>query len=434
MLRKNVNVRDINISEYDYFLPDERIARFPLAERDMSKLLVYRDGCISESVFNRLPDYLPDNSLIVFNNTRVIQARLLFKKDTGAQIEVFCLEPFEPHDYAMNFQARNQCIWNCMVGNLKRWKAGCLKHTFLKDNKTVTLTAEMIDSGSANNPVRKVLFRWDNDSCFSEILEAAGILPIPPYLGRDTEKSDLQTYQTVYSKVDGSVAAPTAGLHFTDRVLGGLDRRGFLRDEITLHVGAGTFKPVQTEALGGHEMHSEFISVNRSTVKNLIENENRVIAVGTTCVRTLESLYHIGAMLTANPDATAEMLVVKQWAPYQSDLPDIPVCDALNNILCYLDRHRLDKLVTSTKIIIAPDYRFRIVNAMVTNFHQPRSTLLLLVSAFVNGDWQNIYNYALSHGFRFLSYGDSSLLFATSNASISTSAARIPYHLKSSVR
>ncbi|MDR1524732.1 MAG: S-adenosylmethionine:tRNA ribosyltransferase-isomerase [Tannerella sp.] len=401
-------VHQINISEYDYPLPDDRIAKFPLHERDKSKLLTYRNGEAGESVFSRIADFLPEKSLIVFNNTRVIRARLLFAKDTGAQIEVFCLEPEEPRDYAMNFQACGQCRWTCLVGNLKRWKEGVLERTLLIGNDTVKLTVER---KQAHGHTHSILFRWNPSShTFAEILETAGVLPIPPYLNRKTEQSDLQTYQTVYSKIKGSVAAPTAGLHFTPEILDTLDRRGFIREEITLHVGAGTFKPVQTGTIGEHEMHTEFFSVDRPVIARLLAHAGRVTAVGTTSVRTLESLYYTGAMLAAHPDATPEMLAIKQWTPYRNELPPIPAGDALRNILNYLDKNNLEKLTASTRIIIVPGYEFHIVNNMITNFHQPKSTLLLLVSAFVKGDWKKIYDYALTHGFRFLSYGDASFL------------------------
>jgi S-adenosylmethionine:tRNA-ribosyltransferase-isomerase (queuine synthetase) len=477
-------VQQIDINEYNYPLPDERIAKFPLNRRDQSKLLIYdANGDIRESVFSRLAEFLPEKSLIVLNNTRVIRARLHFTKETGARIEIFCLEPEDPHDYVLNFQARGQCRWNCLVGNLRRWKEGTLRRTLVVGNTEVTLTAERRQTYGQTH---SILFRWDvhpdsvlqqsgdqslkpdctlqpsddqtsssdcvaqsssgqppkpdcvpqpfdaqtlNSDCtsqpsdcqppkperalsctFAEILEAAGVLPIPPYLHRETEPSDLQTYQTVYSRIKGSVAAPTAGLHLTPEVLDSLDRSGFVREEITLHVGAGTFKPVQTDTLGKHEMHTEYISVDRSTVRKLLDHAGRVTAVGTTSVRTLESLYCIGAQLAVMPDATPEMLAVKQWAPYENQYPPISANEALQNILNYLDRKKSDKLVTSTQILIAPGYRFQIVNHILTNFHQPESTLLLLVSAFVQGEWRKIYDYALEHDFRFLSYGDCSLL------------------------
>ena len=400
--------QQIRIEEYDYPLPDERIAKFPLAKRDESKLLLYKDGQVSESVFKHIADYLPAGSLLVYNNTRVIQARLLFQKATGARIEVFCLEPAEPHDYALIFQQTERCSWICLVGNLKKWKDGLLTKKVTIQGEEVILSAEKKESHGDSH---RIEFTWNNPKyTFADLLDAAGVLPIPPYLHRETEKSDLQTYQTVYSKIKGSVAAPTAGLHFTPEVLADVDAHGIGREEVTLHVGAGTFKPVKSETIEGHEMHTEFISVRRSSIECIQKNLGKIIAVGTTSVRTLESLYYIGVKLTSHPDATSEELVVNQWMPYEAENNRIPVAEALQHILDYLDRHQADKLVTATQIIIAPGYEFKVVRGIITNFHQPKSTLLLLISAFVKGNWRTIYDYALSHDFRFLSYGDSSLL------------------------
>ena len=397
----------IRIEEFNYPLPDERIAKFPLTKRDESKLLVYRNGKIDEAVFKQLSDYLPQGSMLVYNNTRVIQARMLFQKETGAQIEVFCLEPVIPHDYALVFQQTESCSWLCLVGNLKKWKEGALHKTIRMDDKEVVLSAERIKTTGDSHLVR---FSWNNPQVtFAELLDAAGILPIPPYLHRETRESDLQTYQTVYSKIKGSVAAPTAGLHFTSEVLAGLDAKGFTREEVTLHVGAGTFKPVKSEVIGDHEMHTEFISVRRSAIENIRTNLGRIIAVGTTSVRTLESLYYMGRTLVNNPDATSEELVVTQWTPYH-DTEEVTTHEALTALLDYLDRNQTDTLLSATQIMIAPGYEFKIVKGIITNFHQPKSTLLLLISAFVNGNWKSIYNYALDNDFRFLSYGDSSLL------------------------
>ena len=397
----------IRIEEFNYPLPDERIAKFPLTKRDESKLLVYRNGKIDEAVFKQLSDYLPQGSMLVYNNTRVIQARMLFQKETGAQIEVFCLEPVIPHDYALVFQQTESCSWLCLVGNLKKWKEGALHKTIRMDDKEVVLSAERIKTTGDSHLVR---FSWNNPQVtFAELLDAAGILPIPPYLHRETRESDLQTYQTVYSKIKGSVAAPTAGLHFTPEVLAGLDAKGFTREEVTLHVGAGTFKPVKSEVIGDHEMHTEFISVRRSAIENIRTNLGRIIAVGTTSVRTLESLYYMGRTLVNNPDATPEELVVTQWTPYH-DTEEVTTHEALTALLDYLDRNQTDTLLSATQIMIAPGYEFKIVKGIITNFHQPKSTLLLLISAFVNGNWKSIYNYALDNDFRFLSYGDSSLL------------------------
>ena len=402
--------KHIRISEFNYPLPDERIAKFPLPVRDQSKLLLYRHGEVTEDIFTSLPDYLPANSLMIFNNTKVIQARLHFHKETGALIEVFCLEPIQPNDYALNFQQTEHAAWLCMIGNLKKWKEGALKREITVKGKPLTLTAER---GACHGTSHWVDFRWNNpEITFADILEVFGELPIPPYLNRETQESDKETYQTVYSKIKGSVAAPTAGLHFTPRVLDALREKGVALEELTLHVGAGTFKPVKSEEIEGHEMHTEYISVNRSTLEKLVAHEGKAIAVGTTSVRTLESLYHIGVTLLHNPNATEEDLHVKQWQPYETALETAatPAVDALQAIIAYLDRHHMETLHSSTQIIIAPGYEYRIVKAMVTNFHQPQSTLLLLVSAFLHGDWRKIYDYAIAHDFRFLSYGDSSLL------------------------
>ena len=402
-----MKTQEIRIEDYNYSLPDERIAKFPLPKRDESKLLLYRNGEISESIFKHITDYLPQNSLMVFNNTRVIQARLLFQKETGARIEIFCLEPIEPHDYALIFQETRRCSWTCLVGNLKKWKEGTLSKTIFIKDQPVVLTA---DKKKSHGDTHLIEFTWDNETyTFADILDAAGVLPIPPYLHRETEKSDLQTYQTVYSKIKGSVAAPTAGLHFTSEVLADIDARGIGREEVTLHVGAGTFKPVKSDTIEGHEMHTEYISVSRNLIDELSRTDRRVIAVGTTSVRTLESLYYIGKMLEYDPNILPESLTVGQWQPYDGS-EEIDSRQSLRNIVEYLDRRNMDRLVTATQIIIAPGYRYHIVQGMITNFHQPQSTLLLLVSAFVNGRWREIYDYALSHDFRFLSYGDSSLL------------------------
>lgn len=406
-----MTTKEIRIADYNYDLSDSRIAKYPLTERDQSKLLIYRGnengekGTVSEDHFYNLPDYLPKGALMVFNNTKVIQARLRFQKQTGATIEVFLLEPYAPRDYEQVFQMRGHCEWVCMIGNLKRWKEGELSLN-VEGQQPFALRANRRGEEGTGFVVE---FDWDGGLSFAEVLDLLGELPIPPYLNRKTEASDLKTYQTVYSKIKGSVAAPTAGLHFTDRVLRALDEAGVEREELTLHVGAGTFKPVKSEQIAEHEMHSEFIAVKRETIQRLIAHGGHAIAVGTTSVRTLESLYYIGRKLQDNLNASEDELHVNQWEPYD-DTTELPVIDALGNILAYLDRHNLPALHTSTQIIIAPGYKYHIVRMMVTNFHQPQSTLLLLVSAFVRGDWHTIYDYALAHDFRFLSYGDSSLL------------------------
>ena len=405
-----MNTKHIRIDDFSYPLPEERIAKFPLQRRDESKLLVYNHGSISEHVFHDLPELLPPESLLVFNNTKVIQARLRFRKSTGALIEVFLLEPAEPKEYERMFDAKGHCAWLCIVGNLKKWKGEVLSREMIVKGRLIKLTAERKEAVGTSHWVD---FRWNNKKVtFADILEVFGELPIPPYLNRDTQESDKVTYQTVYSKIKGSVAAPTAGLHFTQRVLDALKEKRVDMEELTLHVGAGTFKPVKSEEIEGHEMHTEWISVSKSTIESLIRHGGKAIAVGTTSVRTLESLYHMGVTLLLHPDASDEQLKVKQWQPYElpASAKDISSVDALQALLDHMNRHELDTLHSSTQIIIAPGYQYQVVKAMVTNFHQPQSTLLLLVSAFVQGDWRKIYDYALSHNFRFLSYGDSSLI------------------------
>ena len=402
-----MDTKHIKISDYNYPLPDDRIAKFPLAERDHSKLLIYQQGKVGEDIFYRLPNYLPKGALMVFNNTKVIQARLHFRKETGALIEVFLLEPAAPADYELMFQTTAKCSWLCLVGNLKKWKEGTLRRAFSIKGEQLTFSATRIGEQGSSHLVR---FEWDNDRVsFAEILEAVGELPIPPYLNRDTQESDKTTYQTVYSKIKGSVAAPTAGLHFTEDVLADIDAHGIEREELTLHVGAGTFKPVKSEEIDGHEMHTEYISVRKQTIEKLIQHHAEAIAVGNTSVRTLESLYYMGVYVATHPDATEEELHVCQWTPYEvpSTMPSV---DALQHLKEWMDRHGLKTLHSSTQIIIAPGYEYRIVKMLVTNFHQPQSTLLLLVSAFLHGDWRKVYDYALAHDFRFLSYGDSCLL------------------------
>lgn len=404
-----MDTKHIQIKDFNYNLPDERIAKFPLAKRDNSKLLLYRHGEVTEDVFHNIAQYLPKGALMVFNNTKVIQARLHFRKETGALIEVFLLEPYMPADYEQMFQTTGHCSWLCMIGNLKKWKEGTLKRTFDVKGKEITLVAERKEDVHKSY---RVDFSWDaSDVSWAELLDAVGELPIPPYLNRETQESDKTTYQTVYSKIKGSVAAPTAGLHFTPEVLADIDRHGIDREELTLHVGAGTFKPVKSEEIQDHEMHTEYICVHRQTLEKLIRHEAKAIAVGTTSVRTLESLYYIGVKLEKTLDLSEEELHVCQWEPYENTVakPITPL-KAIENILAYLDKHGLSALHASTQIIIAPGYEYNIVKMLVTNFHQPQSTLLLLVSAFVHGDWRKIYDYALAHDFRFLSYGDSSLL------------------------
>lgn len=406
-----MDTRHIRIRDFSYDLPDSRIAKYPLPERDKSRLLVYEHGNISQDTFTQLPHYLPKDALMVFNNTRVIRARLHFNKQTGARIEIFLLEPDFPADYEQNFSSKHACSWLCLVGGLKKFNVSTLTKRIEVNGESVEIEAAYKEPVGTSHRIR---FQWTGQATWAEILEAMGELPIPPYLNRDAEESDLRTYQTVYGKVKGSVAAPTAGLHFTDRVLAEIHNLGIEREEVTLHVGAGTFRPVKSEEIGEHDMHTEHIAVKRDTIQRLLKHGCQAIAVGTTSVRTLESLYYMGVKAlgldSGEETGDAMELGVPQWMPYGCS-PDSPSTEqSLKSLLDYMDRHELDVLHSCTQIIIAPGYRYRIVKMMVTNFHQPQSTLLLLVSAFVGEDWRKIYDYALANDFRFLSYGDSSLL------------------------
>ena len=445
-------MEEILIEEFNYPLPDERIAKYPLAERDQSKLLIYRDGQVSEDRFYRVGEYLPEGSLLIYNNTRGIQARLEFHKRSsnnveqslshieqplnntlGARIEIFCLEPLQPHDYQLSLGSTNGCTWKCMIGNAKKWKTGALSLPVqLPSGEHITLFAE---KGEQTGNTFAVRFSWNlsakrSDSealqqcngliakgglnlSFAEILDAVGELPIPPYLNRKTEESDKTTYQTVYSRIKGSVAAPTAGLHFTDNVLSGLRQRGIQTAEVTLHVGAGTFQPVKVADANQHTMHTEIIAVPKTTIQTIINNLGHIVAVGTTSMRTLESLYFLGAQLYTtlhNPIQPSTTLSVAQFDPYEKE-HTLSTREALQAIVDYLEQTGQETLHAETQIMIKPGYQFRVVDQLITNFHQPKSTLLLLVSAFVGGDWHTIYDYALAHDFRFLSYGDSSILF-----------------------
>lgn len=409
--------KEIRIEDFDYNLPDEKIAKHPLENREACKLL-FRDssGVITEHVFSELPGLLPLNSMLIYNNTRVINARLRFHKKAtlgeGALIEIFCLEPASPRDYEQNFAMTDSCSWLCFVGNSKKWKEGELELPLSVEGKEIILKAKREEKIANASIVR---FNWNNNQVtFAKIIEAAGEIPIPPYLNRNTEESDSRDYQTVYSHIDGSVAAPTAGLHFTDSLLKKISDLGIPRRELTLHVGAGTFQPVKSDNIGEHLMHSEFISVDKSLIQEIASTNRDVIAVGTTSVRTLESLYHIGCLIHEEKFSGE----VPQWYPYNESHPDLSVKESLSKILAFLEGKSLDKLIASTRIIIAPGYKYRIVKGMVTNFHQPRSTLLLLVSAFVDGMWKEMYDYALEHNFRFLSYGDACLIFSKNNLSL----------------
>lgn len=400
-----MEIKNITIEEYNYPLPDERIAQHPIAQRDKCKLLVrYADGRLQDRCFDELPTLLPGDTMLIYNNTRVINARVRMHKDTGAAIEIFCLDPTRPCDYEQAFASTGECEWSCFVGNSKRWKSGLLSMDVHLQDRDFTLTAERTakdDHGS------RVLFRWDDPRVtFSQIIEAIGEIPIPPYLNRATERTDLQDYQTVFSRIEGSVAAPTAGLHFTPQLLQAIDQKGMARREITLHVGAGTFQPVKTSTIGDHTMHSEFISVSRELIEELAKGERKVVAVGTTSVRTLESLYHLGCMVWQHLDTDE----VPQWYPYMDTHPRLSRREALEALARHLADGGEDRLVASTRIIIGPGYDFKVVDGMITNFHQPQSTLLLLVSAFTRGDWRAMYDHALAGDYRFLSYGDAQLL------------------------
>ena len=405
------------IADFNYPLPDERIAKYPLPERDHSKLLIYRDGAVNEDHFYNVGEYINPSALLIYNNTRVIQARLEFYKTTGARIEIFCLEPLTPHDYQLSLSSTTGCTWKCMVGNAKKWHDEPVTLTINRSSAAIILRAYKEAQMGNTFAVR---FEWDGDDIsFAEILDAAGELPIPPYLNRKTEASDLKTYQTVYSRIKGSVAAPTAGLHFTESVLTDLHRRGIETDELTLHVGAGTFLPVKTADANEHTMHTEIIAVPRETIAHILAKLGSIVAVGTTSMRTLESLYFIGCQLRnaeMSEYRNIDSIHVDQFEPYENDSQHsalssrLSTAEALQSILDYLDATHQQTLHAETQIMIKPGYTFHVVDQLITNFHQPQSTLLLLVSAFVGGDWHTIYDYALSHDFRFLSYGDSSIL------------------------
>lgn len=395
--------RLIDIADYNYPLPDSRIALHPPVDRADCKLLhrSAADASISDHRFAELPELLPSDALLVCNNTRVINARLHFTKDSGAAIEIFCLEPVAPADYERSFASTDSCRWLCFVGNSKRWRQGDL--TLRCEALDTTVKATRVDRrGNAS----VVEFSWDNPQVtFSKLIDALGEIPVPPYLNRETEASDSVDYQTVYSRIEGSVAAPTAGLHFTDEILDRIAARGIERCELTLHVGAGTFQPVKTDTVGEHEMHSEFITVSRRAIEQVRARLGHIYAVGTTSVRTLESLYHIGCLI-ATDRWQGE---VPQWYAYSADHPQLSAAEALDALLAYLDAHGADRLAASTRIIIAPPYRYNIVKGLITNFHQPQSTLLLLVSAMIGEDWHRVYDHALANDYRFLSYGDACL-------------------------
>ena len=399
-------IPEIHIEDYSYPLPDERIAKYPLAERDSSKLLEYdADGTISEHIFRDLPELLPAGSPMVFNDTKVVPARMHFRRETGAVIEIFCLEPEFPAEYNLIFAATEMCRWKCIVGNAKKWKSDTLYILNPENSREIAeigLTADLV---SRDGQTAEVEFRWKNGIPFSRVLEICGNIPIPPYLNRDTEAIDLERYQTLYAKYRGSVAAPTAGLHFTERVLEDIRSRGIDIEEVCLHVGAGTFLPVKDSLVSKHHMHREPFSVRLDLLRRLRDEGDNVTAVGTTSVRTLESLYYIGVQCIEEGRHSD----VSQWEPYERDYA-YSFRESIDAIISYLEGNGLDELIAGTRIIIVPGFRFRVVKTLITNFHQPQSTLLLLISAFVGGNWKPIYDYALAHGFRFLSYGDSSIL------------------------
>lgn len=399
------NPRNISIADYDYPLPDERIAKFPLAERDQSKLLVYRGGEIAESQFFHLPELLPEGAMLFFNNTKVIHARLFFRKPTGSLIEIFCLEPWQ-QPVATAFEERQHCTWLCFIGNNKKWKEGSLVRQFTIQNSEFIIKATRRE---AVGEAWLVDFEWSGGISFAELIDAVGVIPLPPYLHREAEESDNTRYQTVYAHYEGSVAAPTAGLHFTDRLLDELRTKGFKTEYITLHVGAGTFKPVSADTIGGHEMHVEKVQISRTNLQHIIDHIGRpIIPVGTTTVRTLESVYWFGVKLQSNPDIDA--MHVLQWDPYTLEVQNISTQQAYSNVVRWMERHDADTLFGDTQLLIAPGYKYHVISGLITNFHQPRSTLLLLVSALIGDDWRRCYSYALDNGFRFLSYGDSCLL------------------------
>lgn len=403
-LKNLANLEKIRTADYHYDLPDERIAKYPLAQRDESKLLVWQNGDTKQAVFKHISQFIPEQSTLVFNNTKVIHARLFFRKETGAKIEIFCLEPVQPNDYQIAFQETKKVTWKCMVGNAKKWKNERLRKEVSIDGKQVIIEAEKQEQAENSFYIE---FSWNNDYTFAEIIEHAGVLPIPPYLNRETEDSDEETYQTVYAKIDGSVAAPTAGLHFTDPVLKSLKQKNIATKEITLHVGAGTFQPVKAETISGHTMHHEKVVIPKKIIEDLLSAKGKIIAVGTTSVRSLESLYWLGLQMEKLGKVSGPF-VISQWEPYENEAV-ISTKKALQNLLGFLEKDRIEELHFSTQIIIVPGYEFKLIEGMVTNFHQPQSTLLLLISAFLGSDWKKVYNFALENNFRYLSYGDSNL-------------------------
>jgi S-adenosylmethionine:tRNA ribosyltransferase-isomerase len=400
----------IRMEEYEYLLPEERISKFPLQERDASKLLLFTSNngfTPTAEKFSEIDRFLPNESLIIFNNTRVIPARLLFRRPSGAMIEIFCLEPVEPADYQLNFACTGKCRWKVIVGIIKRWKEGpvvLINSSEDPEIERLDLQAELVERESNRIVVE---FSWKSGDSFSKVLEMCGKMPIPPYLKRDSQPLDRVRYQTCYAHIEGSVAAPTAGLHFTDAVLAKISEKGVKQGYISLHVGAGTFLPVKSEYISEHNMHSEPFSISLELLKTLREYASKhIIAVGTTSTRCLESLYFLGVQVIEKKAPS----FVSQWEPYREEEFNYTLGEALDALIGYMETNSLENLLSRTEIIIVPGYRFRIIDHLITNFHQPKSTLLLLISAFVGQSWREIYNFALNNGFRFLSYGDSSLL------------------------
>jgi len=402
-----MHVTHININDYDYNLPEERIAQYPVAQRDSSKLLVMKNSLISEDLFKNLDIHIPSDSLLIFNNSKVIKARLIFGKETGARIEIFCLEPLSPPDYESSFQSGSPVEWKCIIGNLKKWKKGSISTVFSSGGAAKTLEATRLRPEEGES--WRIRFNWNGDLSFADVLQAVGHTPLPPYISREDEPADAINYQTVYSKIRGSVAAPTAGLHFTDSVFQKLRNKNIDNAEITLHVGAGTFQPVKVMNAVEHEMHCEHFIITMETIRKLIRYAGKIIAVGTTSVRTLESIYHLGVKLINNTVDKNSILTLGQWEAYRFN-KEIPINEALNAMLSLMNEKKILSLYASTSIMIVPGYKFRITNGIITNFHQPRSTLLLLVSAWTGGKWKEAYSFAIRNNFRFLSFGDSSLL------------------------
>ena len=403
--------KNLKIEQFTYDLPEGKIARFPLPERDASKLLLFDHGRISQDIYKNLAEYLPHNSLLVFNDTKVVEARLVFQKDTGGIIEIFCLEPDQQYsDITSAMQQKGKVYWQCLIGGASKWKSGqILEKKIGQESSNFMLKAKITD----RLPDCFIIeLSWEPEHLsFAEMLHIAGLIPIPPYLKRDATPADLERYQTIYANNDGSVAAPTAGLHFSDQLLQSLIQKNIQRCFVTLHVGAGTFKPVKSERMEGHHMHAEFIDVLLVTIEKLLQYKGNVFAVGTTSTRTLESLYWMGVKAYNNPDIAADDLTILQWEVYDDLMQyDVSVTDALQALITWMKKNELERLITKTQILIAPGYSFKIISGLVTNFHQPQSTLLLLVAALVGNDWKSVYEFALENDFRFLSYGDGCFL------------------------